>query len=121
MIFGNHSTTQYPCINHIKVKGQPIAELVDQEWLQTTYISKVQKRGGEVLEVRGGSSVFSAANAVIDHLRDWYQGTDKIVSMGVFSDGSYGIPQGLVSSFPVRCKNFTYEIVKDYELSEFCK
>ena len=65
--------------------------------------------------------MFSAASAVVDHLRDWYEGSDKIVSMGVFSDGSYGIATGLMSSFPVRCKNFTYEIVKDFELSEFCK
>ena len=95
--------------------------MVDQEWLKKTYITNVQKRGGEVLEARGGSSVFSAANAVVDHLRDWYSGNDKIVSMGVYSDGSYGVPAGLMSSFPVRCKNFTYEIVKDFELSEFCK
>jgi malate dehydrogenase len=121
MIFGNHSTTQYPCIKHIKVDGKPISELVEKEWLETTYITKVQKRGGEVLEVRGGSSVFSAANAVVDHLRDWYQGSDKIVSMGVVSDGSYGVPEGLISSFPVRCKDFGYEIVKGFELSEFCK
>lgn len=72
----------------------------------------MQKRGGEILDVRGGSSVFSAANAVIDHLRDWYRGSDKIVSMGVVSNGDFGIPKGLWSSFPVRCKNFTFEIVK---------
>ena len=73
------------------------------------------------MQARGGSSVFSAASAVVDHLRDWYLGSDKIVSMGVRSEGDYGIPEGLWSSFPVRCKNFTYEIVKGLPLSEFCQ
>ena len=92
IIFGNHSTTQYPCLKHITVKGQNISELADENWLKNVFIPKVQKRGGEILEVRGGSSVFSAANAVVDHLRDWYEGTgDKVISMGVKSDGSYGI------------------------------
>jgi malate dehydrogenase len=111
-VFGNHSLTQYPCIKHIKVSGKPISELVDEEWLKKTFIEKVQKRGGEILTARGNSSVFSAANAVVDHLRDWYLGSDKIVSMGVVSEGDYGIPKGLWTSLPVRCKNFTYEIVK---------
>jgi malate/lactate dehydrogenase len=74
-IFGNHSVTQYPCINNITVEGKPISQLVEREWLENTFIPKVQKRGGEVLEVRGGSSVFSAASAVVDHLRDWYLGS----------------------------------------------
>jgi len=121
-IFGNHSLTQYPCINNIKVRGKPISDFADREWLTKTYIPKVQKRGGEILSVRGGSSVFSAANAVIDHLRDWYLGSDRITSMGVVSEGDYGIPKGLWTSLPVRCKgNFQYEIVRDVPLSEFCK
>jgi malate/lactate dehydrogenase len=75
MIFGNHSTTQYPCIEHIKVKGTPIKEKVEESWLKGPFIEKVQKRGGEIIAVRGGSSVFSAAKGVVDHLRDWYVGT----------------------------------------------
>lgn len=81
----------------------------------------MQKRGGEILQVRGGSSVFSAANGVIDHLRDWYVGSDRVVSMGVVSEGDYNIPKGLWTSLPVRCKNFRYEIVKDAPISEYCK
>ncbi len=92
-VFGNHSLTQYPCIKNIKVEGKPIETLVDEQWLKNTFIPNVQKRGGEILNVKGTSSVFSAANAVIDHLKDWYEGTgDKIVSMGVISKGDYGIP-----------------------------
>jgi malate/lactate dehydrogenase len=120
-IFGNHSLTQYPCINHIKVKGQSIYNFVNDEWLKKSYIPSVQKRGGEILNVRGGSSVFSAACAIVDHLRDWCFGTDRVVSMGVVSRGEYGVPVGLWSSFPVRCKNFRYEVIKNYELSSFCK
>lgn len=103
MIFGNHSVTQYPCVTHIKVKGQPIKSLVEKYWMELTFVPKVQKRGGEILNVMGRSSVFSAANAVVDHLRDWYLGTDKIVSMGVMSNGEYDIPVGLWVSLPVKC------------------
>lgn len=121
-IFGNHSLTQYPCINNITVKGKPISEFADKEWLTKTYIPKVQKRGGEILTVRGGSSVFSAANAVIDQLRDWYLGTNRVVSMGVVSEGDYNIPKGLWTSLPVRCKgNFQYEVIKNVPLSDYCK
>ena len=84
-IFGNHSNTQYPCVNNIKVSGKAIKEFVTQEWLENAFIPRVQKRGSEVMEVRGGSSVFSAANAVVDHLHDWFVGSDSIVSMGVIS------------------------------------
>jgi malate dehydrogenase len=93
---------------HLKVKGKPVKEIIEKEWLKETFIPKVQKRGGEILGIKGSSSVFSAANAVIDHLRDWYVGTDKIVSMGVISNGDYGIPAGLWTSLPVKCKNFDY-------------
>ena len=121
-IFGNHSLTQYPCINNITVKGKPISDFADKEWLTKTYIPKVQKRGGEILTVRGGSSVFSAANAVIDQLRDWYLGTNRVVSMGVVSEGDYNIPKGLWTSLPVKCKgNFQYEVIKNVPLSEYCK
>ena len=121
-IYGNHSLTQYPCSNNIKVKGKAIEEMVDRQWLEEDYIPRVQKRGGEVLQVRGGSSVFSAANAVVDHLKDWYMGSEKIVSMGVISEGDYGIPKGLWTSLPVRCLgNFKYEIIRDIPLSPYCK
>lgn len=96
-------------------------ELISEEDLKTKFIETVQKRGGEILKARNNSSVFSAANAVKDHLRDWYKGTEKYVSMGVVSDGSYGVPAGLWSSMPVICKDFTYTIVRGLELSEFCK
>jgi len=121
MIFGNHSLTQYPCIEHIKVKGVSVKEKVEESWLKNTFIEKVQKRGGEIINVRGGSSVFSAAKGVVDHLHDWYNGTDKIVSMGVQSNGEYGVAKGVWSSFPVKCKDFGYEIVKGIELSTFCQ
>lgn len=121
IIFGNHSLTQYPVLEHIKVKGTPIEKLADRKWLESTFIPKVQKRGGEILNVKGGSSVFSAANAVVDHLHDWFMGTDKIVSMGVISKGDYGIPAGLWTSLPVKCKNFEWEVVKGVPLNDFSK
>jgi malate dehydrogenase len=120
-IFGNHSLTQYPSINNITVREKPISEYADREWLEKSYIPRVQKRGGEILQIRGGSSVFSAAKGVLDHLKDWCNGSNRVVSMGVVSEGDYGIPKGIWSSFPVRCKNFTYEIIKDFPISEFCK
>lgn len=87
-IFGNHSLTQYPCIKNIRIGDKEIGSLVDRDWLENIFIPNVQKRGGEILNVKGTSSVFSAANAVIDHLRDWYLGTEgRIVSMGVQSQG----------------------------------
>lgn len=108
-VFGNHSLTQYPCIKNIKVKGKPIEELVSRDWLENSFIPNVQKRGGEILNVKGTSSVFSAANAVIDHLKDWYLGTGaRIVSMGVISKGDYGIEEGLWTSLPVTCNNFEF-------------
>lgn len=91
---------------------------MDRAWLENSFIPTVQKRGGEILNVKGTSSVFSAANAVVDHLKDWHAGTEgKIVSMGVRSNGEYGIPEGLWTSLPVRCKNFEYEVIPNIELS----
>ena len=119
-IFGNHSSTQYPCINHIRIKGK--AGELEKDWLESEFIPRVQKRGGEILSVKGTSSVFSAANAVVDHLRDWFGGSTRIVSMGVVSEGDYGIPEGVFSSFPVHCyPNFSYKVVKDFPISEFCR
>ena len=121
-VFGNHSLTQYPCINNIKVKGKPISEFASREWLEKDFIPRVQKRGGEILQVRGGSSVFSAANAVVDHLRDLFVGSQRVVSLGVHSEGHYDIPKGLWTSLPVRCLgNWKWEVVKDVPLSAYCK
>lgn len=123
IIWGNHSATQYPDVNHGNIMGKPIRKVInDDEYLNGEFISKVQKRGAEVIEYRGGSSVFSAANAIKDHLHDWYFGTKEgvIVSKAIVSDGSYGVPKGLVFSFPVRCKpHFNIEIVKDLDISGF--
>lgn len=113
VVFGNHSLTQYPSIQTIKIAGKPAIDTVDKTWLETKFIESVQKRGGEVMDARKNSSVFSAANAVKDHLYDWYHGTDNYVSMGVYSEGDYDIPKGLWTSLPVVCKNFSYTVVKD--------
>src|SRR3954454_23113664 len=107
-IWGNHSATQYPNVFHAEVKGKPAFEVVgrDQQWLESDFIPTVQQRGAAIIKARGLSSAASAANAAIDHVRTWVQGTDKgdWVSMGIPSDGSYGVPEGLVSSFPVKTK-----------------
>ena len=116
-VIGNHSLTQYPCINTIKVNGKDALECINKDWLQTKFIESVQKRGGEVMNARKNSSVFSAANAVKDHLRDWYKGTDSYVSMGVYSEGDYDIPKGVWTSLPVICKNFTYTVIKNIPLT----
>ncbi len=123
-IWGNHSTTQYPDIFHAKVAGQDAAELInDQEWLENDFIPTVQKRGAAVIEARGASSAASAANAAVDHVHDWMLGTPAgdWVSMAIPSDGSYGLEEGLISSFPVTCSDGSYEIVQGLELSDFSK
>ena len=123
-VWGNHSPTQYPDIFHAKVKGKDAAEAVnDQEWLENDFIPTVQKRGTAVIEARGASSAASAANAAIDHVRDWVLGTrdGDWVSMGIPSDGSYGIDQGLIAGFPVSCSNGTYEVVQGLELNDFSR
>jgi malate dehydrogenase len=121
-IWGNHSTTQYPDIFHAKVRGQDAAEVVnDQEWVENDFIPTVQKRGAAVLEARGASSAASAANAAIDHVHDWVLGTPPgdWVSMAIPSDGSYGVEEGVISSFPVTCSNGAYEVVQGLEVNEF--
>ena len=123
-VWGNHSPTQYPDIFHAKVKGKNAAEAVnDQEWLESGFIPTVQKRGTAVIEARGASSAASAANAAIDHVRDWVLGTrdGDWVSMGIPSDGSYGIDEGLIAGFPVTCSNGTHEIVQGLELNDFSR
>jgi malate dehydrogenase len=123
-IWGNHSTTQYPDIFHAKVGGERIAEKIDdQHWLENDFIPTVQKRGAAVIEARGASSAASAANAAVDHVHDWVLGTPSgdWVSMAIPSDGSYGVQEGIISSFPVTCANGEYEVVQGLELSDFSK
>ena len=119
IIWGNHSATQYPDINHATVAGSKATDLVDEAWTLEEFIPTVQQRGAAIIKARGLSSAASAANAAIEHIRDWALGTSgKIVSMGVHSDGSYGVEEGLVYSFPVICEGGNYEIVQGLEISE---
>ncbi|MFI0922994.1 malate dehydrogenase [Streptomyces sp. NPDC021012] len=123
-IWGNHSATQYPDIFHAEIAGKNAAEVVnDQEWLADTFIPTVAKRGAAIIDARGASSAASAANAAIDHVYTWVNGTAEgdWTSMGVPSDGSYGVPEGLISSFPVTCKDGAYEIVQGLEINEFSR
>jgi len=123
-IWGNHSATQYPNIFHAKVKGQNAAEVVnDQSWLESDFIPTVQKRGAAIIEARGASSAASAANAAIDHVHDWVLGTPEgdWVSMAIASDGSYGVDDGVISSFPVTTSGGTYEIVQGLDLDDFSR
>ena len=121
-IWGNHSATQYPDLFHALVKGQNAAELVDdQAWLESTFLPKVQQRGAAIIEARGASSAASAANATVEHMRDWVLGSaeNDWVSMAVPSDGSYGVPDGLISSFPCTTSGGSYTIVSGLEIDAF--
>ena len=118
-IWGNHSATQYTDIHRASVAGSAAMSLVDMDWYTGDFIPQVQQRGAAIIEARGASSAASAANAAIDHMRDWALGSDAILSMGVYSDGSYGVAEGLIYSFPVRCKGGDWEIVQGIEISEF--
>ncbi|MGO9498048.1 MAG: malate dehydrogenase [Solirubrobacteraceae bacterium] len=123
-VWGNHSPTQYPDIFHAKVKGKNAADVVsDQEWLENDFLPTVQKRGATVIEARGASSAASAANAAVDHVRDWVMGTAEgdWVSMGIPSDGSYGVDEGVIFGFPVTCSGGSYEIVQGMDLNDFSK
>jgi malate dehydrogenase len=123
-IWGNHSTTQYPDLFHCEVDGANAAQLVnDQAWLDGEFIPTVAKRGAAIIKARGSSSAASAANAAIDHMRDWAQGTaaGDWVSMAVPSDGSYGVPEGLISSFPCVCKNGEYSIVQGLDIDAYSR
>jgi len=123
-IWGNHSATQYPDLFHCKVNGQNAAEMVgDQGWIENTFIPTVQKRGAAIIEARGLSSAASAASAAVDHVRTWVQGTPEgdWVSMAITSDGSYGVAEGLMSSFPVTCSGGNYSIVQGLELNDFSR
>ncbi len=123
-IWGNHSATQYPDLFNALVDGKNAAELVDdQVWIESTFIPTVAKRGAAIIEARGLSSAASAANATVEHMRDWVLGTPEgdWVSMAVPSDGSYGVPEGLISSFPCTVKDGKYEIVQGLELNDFSR
>lgn len=120
-IWGNHSATQYPDLFHAKVNGKTASNLVEQDWLENTFIPEVQQRGAAIIAARGASSAASAANAAIDHMRTWALGSDANdwVSMGIYSDGSYGVAEGLIYSFPVICSNGDWEIVQGLEIDAF--
>lgn len=123
-IWGNHSATQYPDLFHAEVSGRNAAEVVgDQEWLAGTFIPTVAKRGAAIIDARGASSAASAASATVDHARDWALGTPEgdWVSMSVVSDGSYGVPEGLISSFPVTVTDGAWSIVQGLEIDEFSR
>ena len=123
-IWGNHSATQYPDLFHAEVKSQNAAALVnDQAWLENDFIPTVQQRGAAIIEARGLSSAASAANAAIDHMRTWALGSAKgdWVSMAIPSDGSYGVAEGIISSFPVTCANGKYEIVQGLDVNDFSR
>lgn len=121
-IWGNHSASQYPDVTHATVGGQPVPSLVDEAWLEAEFIPRVAKRGAEIIDVRGASSAASAASAAIDHVRDWVHGTPgRWTSAGVFSDGSYGVPEGLVCSFPVRSERGQWQIVEGLEVPPFSR
>lgn len=121
-IWGNHSASQYPDLTHATAGGQPVPSLVEQEWIESEFIPRVARRGAEIIDVRGASSAASAASAAIDHVRDWVDGTpERWTSSGVVSDGSYGVPEGLVSSFPVRSVDGGWEIVEGLAVPEFSR
>ena len=122
-IWGNHSATQYPDLFNAKVNGEAAIGLVDQDWYEGEFIPTVQQRGAAIIKARGASSAASAANAAIDHMRSWALGTDgdDWVSMAVYSDGSYGIEEGLIYSFPCRCEGGDWSIVQGAEVGDFSR
>jgi malate dehydrogenase len=124
VIWGNHSATQYPDISYATIGGKPAADVIDDHvWFEDQFIRRVQQRGAEVIEARGSSSAASAANAAIDHMHDWILGSAEAdyVSMGIPSDGSYGVDEGIISSFPVTCSGGDYKIVEGLEISDFSR
>ncbi len=123
LIWGNHSATQYPDIAHTTVNGKPAKSLVDESWYRDTFIPTVQQRGAAIIKARGASSAASAASSAIDHVRDWVLGTPAgdFVSMAVQSDGSYGIPAGVIYSYPVTCSGGQYTIVQGLAVDEYSR
>jgi len=123
IIWGNHSSTQYPDIHHATVDGKPALELVDQAWYRDEFIPTVQQRGAAIIKARGASSAASAASAAIDHMRSWALGTPEgeWVSRGIPADGSYAIEPGVIYGYPVTCKDGTYQIVQGLDISDFSR
>lgn len=122
IIWGNHSSTQFPDAEHATINGLPVNQVIgDEEWVKSTFIPTVQKRGAAVIAARKLSSAMSAAKAASDHMKDWVQGTSEFVSMGVFSDGSYGTPKGVMFSFPVTIRDGKWSIVQGLSISAFAK
>jgi malate dehydrogenase len=121
VVWGNHSPTMFPDLFNAKVSGRRAVDQVDMDWYENEYIPRVGKRGAEIIEARGASSAASAANAAIDHMRDWALGADGLLSMAVPSDGSYGVAEGIVSSFPVRCSGGSYAIEQGLEVGDFAQ
>lgn len=123
VIWGNHSTTQFPDLHQATVLDEPVMEQIDERWYREVFIPKIQTRGGEIIAARGVSSAASAAQAVVDHMHDWMLGTEpsEIVSMGILSDGSYGIEKGIFYSFPVRCDYGRYQIVRGLDISDWSR
>jgi malate dehydrogenase len=123
IIWGNHSSTQYPDIHHATVKGERATDLVDNGWYRDSFIPTVQQRGAAIIKARGASSAASAASAAIDHMRTWALGTEEgdWVSMAVPADGSYGISPGVIFGYPVTCTNGKYEIVLKLDVNEFSR
>jgi malate dehydrogenase len=120
-VWGNHSPTMFPDLFNAKVNGERAVDKVDMDWYENEYIPRVGKRGAEIIEARGASSAASAANAAVDHVRDWTLGADGLRSMAVRSDGSYGVDEGLVSSFPVRTGGGSYEIEQGLDVEDFAR
>jgi malate dehydrogenase len=121
-VWGNHSPTMYPDLFHAEIKGEQAARLVDdQAWIENDFLPNVGKRGAAIIEARGASSAASAANAAIDHVHDWVSGTSDWVSMGVPSDGSYGVPEGLISGFPCTCSGGEWSIVQGLDIDDFSR
>lgn len=123
VVWGNHSATQYPDLHQATVAGTPAMDLVDMDWYENDFIPTVQQRGAAIIKARGLSSAASAANAAVDHMRDWVLGSAEgdYVSMGIYSDGSYGIEEGLIYSFPCTAKDGQWEIVQGLEINDFSR
>src|SRR5690349_15427286 len=121
VVWGNHSPSMFPDLFNATVNGERAVDQVDMDWYENDYIPRVGKRGAEVIAARGSSSAASAANAAIDHVRDWVAGADGLRSMAVASDGSYGVAEGIISSFPVRCADGGYTIQQGSEVGEFAQ
>ncbi|CAN5672935.1 malate dehydrogenase [soil metagenome] len=121
VVWGNHSPTMFPDLFNAKVNGERAVDQIDMDWYENEYMPRVGKRGAEIIEARGASSAASAANAAIDHVHDWFLGAEGLRSMSVPSGGQYGVEEGLISSFPVRCSGGDYEIVEGLEIGEFAQ